>query len=506
MYLKISFYITSFFFTFIYIFEAFYFKTYGIFSSLNVGRFVLKDFLSEFSYINNLISFLFIFSILYFFQKKLGLKIRDNLKIIDIFFFTLFLIFITTNILSQIQYLKDISLLHDIYKFIYSIVKNIVISKLLLVILPLSFFIIALQRFSLPLVKLREFFRYFIISLGIIFILESIISVINLYPRSIYINNDNNLHQEKKINSNTDEHKIILVVFDEWDYHDTSDILNTFLSNYDKKNYYSGFLSSRSTNTFCSVMQILMPVDLDTNLFCIITKDNQGVQNHNLEIFNQPNYYKNILNNFHNINIYHDYYFPYCRLVSSNSNKCYENSMKIEKKSFYFFTDNLLQDFKNIFKLFYIKTIGKLIQKDLTYKYSNPEFNLNSRKTLIDDFYQDISKKENGLFYSHLLIPHMPYFYDGLNFSNYVGDYQGNTIYLTNVIKNIEKLTNFKNQNNVTLIFTSDHHNRYPETKKKDDKNIVPIIIFSKDLNKDFNIKSHSSINTFINNFSNIIN
>ena len=180
--------------------------------------------------------------------------------------------------------------------------------------------------------------------------------------------------------------------------------------------------------------------------------------------------------------------------------------MKIEKKSFYFFTDNLLQDFKNIFKLFYIKTIGKLIQKDLTYKYSNPEFNLNSRKTLIDDFYQDISKKENGLFYSHLLIPHMPYFYDGLNFSNYVGDYQGNTIYLTNVIKNIEKLTNFKNQNNVTLIFTSDHHNRYPETKKKDDKNIVPIIIFSKDLNKDFNIKSHSSINTFINNFSNIIN
>ena len=506
IFLKLSFYITSFFFTNTYIFEAFFFKTYGIFSSQNFDRFVTKDFLSEFTYINNLISFFFIFLFLYLIQKNLGLKVKENLKKIDILFITLFSIFITINILSQIQFLKDFLLLYDIYKFIHSIVRNIVISKLLMIMLPLSILLIALLSLNLSLDKVREFFRYFIISIGLIFLLESIISVINLYPKSMYIINDNNTYKEKIISPSKDEHKIIVVVFDEWDYDETSDIFNTYLSNYDKDNYYSGSFTGLSDKTFCSVMQILMPVNFGDDLFCVIEKDSNGNHVRNLEIFDQSSYYKNILNNFHNVNIYHDFYLPYCSLISSNPNKCYENSMKITKKSIYFFTDDLFHDFKNIFKLFYINTTGKFFQKDLLYKYPFPEFNLNSRKILLDSFYQDISKKDNGLFYSHLLIPHMPYFHDGLNFSNYNGTYEGNSIYMTDVISNIVKLTNFENENNVTLIFTSDHHNRYPKIIKKEDKNVVPVIIFSKELDEDFTINSHSSINTYINQFSNIKN
>jgi len=83
-FLKLNFYITSFFFTTIYIFEAFNFKTYGIFSSQNLDRFIRKNFLNEFTYINNLISFFFIFLFLYLIQKKLDLKVKENLKKIDI--------------------------------------------------------------------------------------------------------------------------------------------------------------------------------------------------------------------------------------------------------------------------------------------------------------------------------------------------------------------------------------------------------------------------------------
>ena len=501
-FLKLNFYITSFFFTTIYIFEAFNFKTYGIFSSQNLDRFIRKNFLNEFTYINNLISFFFIFLFLYLIQKKLDLKVKENLKKIDILFITLFLIFITINILPKMSFLPNIPLLYDLYNFIYSIVRNTVISKLLLIILSLFICLIAFLSLNLSLDKVREFFRFFIISIGFIFLLESIISVINLYPKSIYIINDNNSYKEKIISPNKDEHKIIAVVFDEWDYDETSDIFNTYLSNYDKDNYYSGSFTSMSTNTFCSTMQILMPVVPGDNTFCVLNTDSNGHLNKNLEIFDQPNYYKNILNNFYNTNIYHDFYFPYCSLISSNPNKCYENSMKITKKSIYFFTDNLFHDFKNIFKSYYVSTAGKFFHKDLLYKYPFPEFTLNSRKILLDSFYEDISKKDNGLFYSHLLMPHMPYFYDGLNFSNYKGTYEGNSIYITDVISNIVKLTNFENENNVTLIFTSDHHNRYSKIIKKDDKNVVPVIIFSKELDEDFTINSHSSINSYINQFS----
>ena len=465
-----EFFLSSYFFSFFYLGEIFYFNYFGIFNSYSLQKLIYKGEHFSLSYINNIIIFFGLLLVFFFILKFNLLKKIIHSNIFLVFLTILFSIFFLNHIISQSNWIRQ----SNIYSYLNSLFEYINISEnkkliALAIITLLIFFII---RVKIIFFYAISFFKNFISIIGILVLVESSLSIIFLYPNSLYISK--NEHQNFNEFSTVDKKKVIMVVFDEMSWRHSKDKLLTLSKKY---NHFSLLkpISATSLNTFCSLPRMITSLDLNSTS-CVINKDNENKEYYDLQTFtNSPEEKEYIFDYFAKNYIYHDYYFPYCYHLTLDYEKCSFNSFDLAKNTDSKFYKYTYATFKNILKFSYLASISEYFQNNLNLKYPFINFTTNSRKTIIQSLVNDVSSMNYGFYFAHFLIPHMPYFMnESGEFSNDYGNYEGNIDYTIKLIEKIIEKSNFRVNENLLIIFTSDHINRLDIGNNE--KNLVPFL------------------------------
>ena len=427
------------------------------------------------------------------------------------------------------HYLTLIVLILLLFFFLYTLLNFIKNKYLILLILILvSFNIINFLRINL------NISIYFIINnlliFFVLFLLFIIISIwktklINEIILKIYfcfspfaaivffliINNIFNLENLSDLNIDSDpknlsdKNKLIFILFDEWDYEITNDLLSkNKLPNLKKilENNKMNKAVQAGPGTYFSVFSMLSGKDVvETKIFdkdliefsileaeketdddrlynpedhpnysnFFINKNNLKIKRENNStfktIFNNPrllNYKTNVISS----------YIPYCKIYERFLDSCtyYTYSSKIPK-----FDDSFLRLFKD-FVMNY-----NFFPTNHTLRYNN------QRKMMLEN----ISKGDFDILYTHLTIPHWPfiynstnkkmiYFYDFNKPKNTINQYEDNIILVDNLISEIfRELNKTKYFNQSTVIITSDTHSDLIWGGDISGKNItVPLVVF----------------------------